>query len=126
MSMPNPYMQYQNNAVNSASSGDLLMMLYDGLVKFLKIAIDSMEKKNLSGANDALIRSQDILNYLDETLDERFDISKNLSLLYDFMKNHLVEANIKKDPQKVKDVLDIILDMRNTWRQASIMAKTNG
>ncbi|MFZ5644552.1 MAG: flagellar export chaperone FliS [Bacillota bacterium] len=124
--MPNPYMQYQNNAVNSASSGDLLMMLYDGLVKFLKIAIDSMEKKNLSGANDALIRSQDILNYLDETLDERFDISKNLSLLYDFMKNHLVEANIKKDPQKVKDVLDIILDMRNTWRQASIMAKTNG
>lgn len=124
MIVANPYIQYQQNAVQSASPGDLVVMLYDGLIKFLKLAIKSLEEKDISGANKALIRSQDIISYLSETLDGRFEISKNMDSLYKFMYSQLVSANVKKDAGLVQEVLDLALDLRDTWRQAVQLAKT--
>lgn len=124
MSSANPYMQYQQNAVQSAHPGDLVVMLYDGLVKFLKIAIKSLNEKDYNGANNALVRSQDIVSYLNETLDKRFEISGNLTALYDFMHRQLVSANIKKEAVLVQEVLELALDLRDTWRQAVQLAKT--
>ena len=123
MSSANPYLQYQQNAVQSANPGDLVVMLYDGLVKFLKIAINSLKEKDYNGANNAIIRSQDIVSYLDETLDKRFEISGSLTALYDFMHRQLVRANIKKEARLVQEVLDLALDLRDTWRQAVQLTK---
>ena len=126
MSLANPYQQYQQNAVQSAGPGDLVVMLCDGLVRFLKMAIQSLEGKDVGSANNALKKSQDIVNYLNETLNRRFEISGNLSSLYDFMTRQLVNANIKKDPKLVEEVLGLAQDLRDTWRQAVQLAKTEG
>lgn len=126
MSVANPYLQYQQNAVQSANPGELVVMLYDGLVKFLKMSIVSLEDKDISGANNSLVRSQDIINYLNNTLDDRFELSKNLSALYDFMNRELVEANINKDTAKVNEVLDLVTELRDAWRQAVKLSNSLG
>lgn len=124
MGMVNPYEQYQQNAVQSADSGDLLIMLYDGLVKYLKLSINCIEQKNIEGANKAMIKSQDIIKYLNGTLDESYDVSHYLSALYDFMGIQLMKANIKKDMGIINEILDMVQELRDTWRQASQIAKT--
>ncbi|MFZ5632090.1 MAG: flagellar export chaperone FliS [Bacillota bacterium] len=113
-----PYLQYKQNAVQGASPGELTLMLYDGLVKFLKLALISMEQNDFNRSNNALIRSQEIVAYLNDTLDYRYEISQNLSALYDFMSRRLVEANTKKDAQIAAEVLELAEELRDTWQQA--------
>lgn len=122
----NPYWQYKQNAVQSASPGELTMMLYDGLVKFLKLAFMALEQNDLSEANNALIRSQEIVAYLNDTLDKRYELSTNLSSLYDFMTRRLIEANTKKDGLIVKEVLELAEELRDTWQQALKMSRDMG
>lgn len=122
----NPYWQYKQNAVQSASPGELTMMLYDGLVKFLKLAFMALEQNDLSEANNALIRSQEIVAYLNDTLDQRYELSTNLSSLYDFMTRRLIEANTKKDGLIVKEVLELAEELRDTWQQALKMSRDMG
>jgi len=126
LSVANPYQQYQQNAVQSAEPGELVVMLYDGLVRFLKLAVKSLEENDKEAANTALIKSQDIVGYLNETLDRRFEISSNLASLYNFMSRQLVSANIKKEIKLVEEVLGLAQELRDTWRQASQLAKTQG
>jgi len=124
LGLANPYLQYQHNAVQSANPGDLVIMLFDGLIKYLKIAINAIEENDISNSNNALVRSQDIIDYLNNTLDMQFELSRNLSSLYDFMKGQLISANIKKETELVEEVLGLAAEMRDTWRQALQLAKT--
>lgn len=122
----NPYLQYRQNAVQGADRGDLTLMLYDGLVKFIKLAIISIEGNDIDGAHNALVRSQEIIAHLNETLDLSFDLSRNLSALYDFMARRLIESNLKKDGQTAGEVLDLAREMRDTWKQALQIVKNQG
>lgn len=126
MSLANPYMQYQQNAVQTAAPGELTLMLYNGLVKFVKKARMAMEEKDIKGSSDALIRSQEIVAYLNETLDHRYELSQNLSALYEYMASQLVQANIKKDPEIAGEVLDLAEELRDTWQQAMKLARETG
>ncbi|MCL6479844.1 MAG: flagellar export chaperone FliS [Peptococcaceae bacterium] len=122
----NPYLQYKQNAVQGAGRGELTLMLYEGLVKFLKLALQSIERKDIKGAHDALLRSQEIVAYLNDTLDLSYQISQNLSSLYDYMTRRLVTANAKKDPRIIEEVLGLAVDMRDTWQQALKLAGETG
>jgi len=123
MSLPNPYMQYQQNAVQSAGPGELTMMLYNGLVKFLMLSLNSMEQKNFSGTHNNLVRAQEIISHLNETLDQEYELSQNLASLYEFMIRQLVEANTKKDEKIVVEVLELAKDLRDTWQKALQLVK---
>lgn len=126
MSMPNPCLQYQQNAVCGAAPGELTMMLFNGLVKFLKLTIMSMEQKDFNGSHNSLVRSQEILAYLNDTLDHQYELAQNLSALYDFMTRRLVEANVKKDVQIAGEVLELAEELRDTWQQAMKLARETG
>lgn len=118
MSVPSPYLQYRQNAVKSVSPGELTLMLYDGLVKFIRLAAMSIENGDLKVSHNHMLRSQEILAHLNETLDFQYEISKNLSLLYDYMIRRLMEANVKKDSNIAGEVLMLAEDLRETWRKA--------
>jgi len=118
MTALNPYVQYQDNAVKSASNGELTLMLYNGLVKFLKLAVMAIEQKDFGGSHNKLVRAQDILAHLNDTLDYDYELSKNLSALYTFMIRQLVEANIKKDPGIIISVIRLAEELRDTWQKA--------
>jgi flagellar protein FliS len=109
---------YQDNAVNTQSKGRLIVMLYDGAIKFMKLAIMEMEKNNYEAKGRYINKALDIINELNVVLDMDAggEIAGNLRKLYLFMNNQLSQANIKCDPQKVRDVIKLMEELNRGWK----------
>lgn len=123
MAMNNPYTQYKENSINSATPAELTLMLYNGAIKFTKLAKINMESKNLQDVSINLIKSQDIIDELNLTLNMDYEISQELRSLYIFIKEQLIDANIQKDPKILDDITPIMESMRDTWKEAMEIMK---
>ena len=121
--MVNPYQQYRKNVINTSTPQELTLMLYNGLIKYLKLAIQALEEKNTESTNNNLVRSQAILEEFMGTLNMNYEVSNNLYALYDYMYWRIVDANIKKDKEIVEEVVGFAEDLRDTWNQAMKLAK---
>lgn len=125
--MQNGYNVYKNNTVNYASKEQLLLMLVDGAVKYAKRAELAIEKKDVKTAHDNLIRTQDIFTELMVTLNQDAGLwAKQLYKVYDFIKEKLVEANLKKDINVLREVLPLIENVRDLWHETYDKAKASG
>ena len=109
---------YQDNAVSTQSKGRLIVMLYDGAIKFMRLAIMEMEKKNYEAKGHYINKALDIITELNVVLDMDggSEIASNLRKLYIFMSNRLSQANIKCDPQMVRDVIKLMEELNRGWR----------
>jgi flagellar protein FliS len=119
----NPYAAYRQNAVNTARPEELTLMLFNGAVKFVRQAQMALEQKDLEGCHNYIVKVQDILGHLAETLNPEIEISGNLVLLYDYMYMRLIDANVKKDTQMLEEVCKMLTDLRETWQEAMVKAK---
>lgn len=110
---------YRNNQVLTAPKKKLVIMLYDGAIKNLKLAEIATEDKNLEDINRYLIKAQDIIMELMNTLNFEAggDIAKNLYQLYDYMYFKLVRANIDKDVENIIEVKRYMEELRDAWAQ---------
>ncbi|WP_445509075.1 flagellar export chaperone FliS [Rossellomorea marisflavi] len=117
MAINNPYAAYQNNSVNTAAPGELTLMLYNGCLKFLHIAKQAINEKNIELKNTNIQKSQAIIHELMVTLDTNVEVSKNLLSLYEYINHRLTEANIKNDLSILEEVEGYVTDFRNTWKQ---------
>lgn len=115
--------QYKQNTVYTATPEELTLMLYDGCIKFMNIAKYSIENKDIAKAHHALIRAQDIIMELKTTLDTSYEISSNLMKLYDFIIDRLVNANVRKDTKSIDEALEIVTELRDTWKEAMKQVK---
>lgn len=116
----NPYETYRQQEVLLAGRSELLLMLYDGCIKQLKLAGIAIDEKDVQGAHTALMKAQAILSKLMGDLDMSFEVSAPLMELYRFFQQQIMEANVKKDTALIKPVLDMLADLRNTWQMAVI------
>lgn len=119
----NAYQKYQQNMVNTATPQELTLMLYNGLVKFLKLSAQAIDEKDIEKANNYIVRAQDIVTEFMCTLDMQYDISKPLMSLYDYMNRRLIEANFRKEKAIVEEILGFAEELRDTWAQAMKLAK---
>lgn len=123
MALPekNPYNQYKETQITTANQGKLIVMLYDGAIKFLNIAVENMQPKTYDIVNSNIIKTQDIITELMLSLNmkEGGEISKSLFSLYMFFKKQLLEANIKKDPEIIKGVVKMLRELREAWDKIS-------
>lgn len=125
MSLNNPYQQYKKNQIDTADQGKLIVMLYDGAIKFLTRAIDSLDSRDAGGkdiemAHVNIIKTQDILTELMSSLNmDVGDISKRLFSIYMYMNNKLIEGNIRKDTKPLKEVREHLEELRDAWDLAS-------
>ena len=117
MAVNNPYQQYQNNSVNTASPGDLTLMLYNGCLKFIKLAKKAIEDKNIEVKNTNIQKAQNIITELMVTLDMKAELSQNLLSLYDYLNRRLIEANVKNDVSILNEVEEFVIEFRDTWKQ---------
>jgi flagellar secretion chaperone FliS len=117
MAINNPYAAYQNNSVNTAAPGELTLMLYNGCLKFLHIAKQAINDKNIELKNTNIQKAQAIILELMVTLDSSVEISNNLLSLYEYINHRLTEANIKNDLSILEEVEGYVTDFRNTWKQ---------
>jgi flagellar protein FliS len=111
--------QYTNVQVSTVDRGRLLLMLYDGAIKFLKQAKAGLENKDIPKFARFLSKAQAIISELMLTLDfeKGGDVAKDLDRLYDFMLFYLTEANLEKDPEKVQRVIDLVHIIANAYRE---------
>lgn len=120
MHCANPYNVYKQNSINMASKDSLLIMLVDATVRSTKIARKAIDDRNIPLAHKELTRVQDIYIELMATLNmDGGDFTKDLYKLYEFVKDKLYEANIKKDVAIIDEVMPIIEEIRNMWHEAS-------
>lgn len=118
--------KYQELEIKTSSPEKLVLLLYDGVIRFLNQAERKIEEKNWQESNKLLIKGQRIISELMTSLDLRVaDFTKGWYSLYDYMHQRLIEANLKKDVQPVKEVLQLIIPLRDSWAQI-ISSKRGG
>lgn len=109
--------QYKQNTVFTATPEELTLMLYDGGIKFMNIARYNIENNEVEKAHSSLIRAQDIIIELKSTLNKDYEISTNLDRLYDFIMDRLIDANISKKKEPIEEALEILTELRDTWKE---------
>lgn len=115
----NPYAQYQRTQVETADQGKLLLMLYDGALRFLGRSRSALQENNGEEANNNLVRVQEILAELMASLDlETGDVALSLFRLYEYMHYQLVQANIKKEAVLLDQVEAMLLELKEAWSSA--------
>lgn len=118
MAIRNPYQSYQQNSVNTASPGELTLMLYNGCLKFLNLAQKAIQEKNIEAKNTNLLKAQKIIQELMVTLNMDYEVSKNMMSLYDYINRRLIEVNVKNDLAILKEVEGHVTEFRDTWKEA--------
>ena len=109
---------YQETAVTTQTKGKLVVMLYDGAIKFLKLAIKEIEAGNAEEKGKYISKAIDILFELNAVLDMYAggEVATNLRKLYLFMGRHLTEANTKQDIQKIEEVIKLLEELNQSWK----------
>lgn len=118
--MKNQYQKYKNTSVQSASREKLLLMLYEGAIKFVKKSIVACDNKDIAERGLNIGRAYDIIMELNNTLNHEIggDVSKNLEQLYFFMTDQLTQANIGGKKEHLESVLKILETLHTGWQEA--------
>ena len=112
--------QYSQVQIQTANKGQLIVMLYQGAIKFMKKALQSMEKKDLEEKGNALIKAQDIILELLYALDQEMlnsgnELALNLQRLYLYAYRRLVHANVRQDEGAIKEILGVMTNLAEAW-----------
>ena len=112
---------YQENRVTTQTPGRVVVMLYEGAVKFLKQAIREMEAGKYIEKGKSINRAVDIIQELNVTLNMEAggEIAKNLRRLYAFMLERLFQANIRKDAGMIRETIKLLEELNEGWKLAA-------
>ena len=127
MKSSHPYKEYQANSINTADQRQLIVMLYEGALRFIQEAEGHMQSyRTFDKANIAILRAQDILTELMVSLDleKGGEIAQNLFNLYAFVKKQLLEANIEKKTDELVSAKKILKDLATAWKELDMQAAT--
>ncbi len=113
----NPYAQYNQNKILTASPAELTLMLYDGAIKFCNIAIMGIEQKDIQKAHTNIMKVQKIIEEFQITLNFKYEIANDFNNVYNYLMKRLREANMTKDKAILEEVLEHLHTMRDTWKE---------
>ena len=112
------YQQYKQQSISSMTPGELLMLLYDELVKRSTLASIALDKQDWPVFETALDRCTDIVNYLDETLDHQYPISQDLARMYDYFTYELGRIKVGRNKSELERLRPMLAEMRDAFRAA--------
>lgn len=112
---PNPYAQYQRSKILTASPAELTLMLYEGAIKFGNIAIEAIENKDIAKAHDNIVKVQKIIQEFRATLNMKYPVAQDFENVYSYLASRLLEANVRKDAEIMREVVEHLRTMRETW-----------
>lgn len=114
----NPNDAYKKAAVTTKDQGTLILMLYDGTIRFLKIASNKIRGDDLEGAHNSITKAKNIISELMTSLNTEKSgrVGASLKSLYVYMFNRLIDANIQKKVEYIDEVCDLMVELREGWR----------
>ena len=114
----NPIQQYKQQAVNTMSQGEQLLLLFDEAIKNLRYGAKLLRENNFPVAQKCTDKCKRIFLYLSSILDGQYSISKELYQLYYFINQEIIRAEIKQDGDILEKLLPLVENMRETWAEA--------
>ena len=120
------YQQYKQQSVGSMTPGELLLLLYDELVKRATMASISLDREDFPAFEAAVDRCTDIVNYLDETLDHQYPISQDLSRMYEYFTYQLGRIKIGRNKKELESLRPMLADLRDAFHSAEKDAGSQG
>jgi flagellar protein FliS len=119
--MTNAYSEnYLRNQIESASKEQLLIMFYDGAIRFVTRAENAIRENNIEQRNYCINKASAIIAELSVTLDHGIGgkIAADLEALYDFMHRELIKANVENSLTSLETVKTLLTDLSETWKRA--------
>lgn len=125
--MKNAYQKYKATSIQSASREKLLLMMYEGAIKFNKLAIQAADEKRIADRGINIGRAYDIIMELNNTLDHKVggDISKNLEQLYMYITELYTKANLSGSAEPLREALKLLETLYDGWQKAVEQLKKN-
>lgn len=114
------YDVYQKQKILTATPAELTLMLYEGAIKFINIAIMGIEKNDVSKAHTNIMKAQRIIEEFRSTLNFKYPVAKDFDVVYEYLLKRLVEANMKKDIEILEECLVHLRGMRDTWKEVMV------
>ncbi len=113
------YNEYKANEISTVSQVKLIVMLFDGAIRFLGVAMDNMTPRKYDIVNNHIIKTQDIITelLLSLNMEEGQEIASNLLSLYIYLKKRLLEANMKKDKKIIQECIKILNELKTSWEE---------
>lgn len=121
--MTNPYDTYKQQSVKTMTSGQMLVLVYNELIKQLSLAQQAFTNNDISEINRSLQKSQVIIHELKGTLNFDYSISNNLNDLYDYFNSVILNANIKKDSSELQRIIEMASELKDTFTEAERLAR---
>lgn len=122
-----PYSQYRNNQVFTTGPLELVVMLYDGALRFVRRAVAAIEGQRHDETHFNIGRAQQIVTELTVSLDfAQGELSKNLYSLYEYIHLRLTEADLRRSSETLGEVEKMLLSLRESWAGASRLSRNKG
>lgn len=119
----NAALAYGTRKVETATPAELTLMLYEGAIKFCNIAMSAIEKKDYLKANTNIQKARRIVVELQTTLDHKYKVAEDFDVIYDYIFQKLVQANVKKDTEILEEALVELRELRDAWKEIMRTAK---
>lgn len=119
----NGYQQYKMQAVNTMTKGEMLLLLYDELIKRLTRAELALEKEDYEVFDASVKRSGEIVQYLKDTLNTEYSISRELQRMYDFFLYEVSRLQASRNKAVIEELRPLVIELRDAFREAN---KTSG
>ncbi len=126
MVMKNPFSQYTDTQINTATPGRLIVLAYDGAIRFAKTGMEGMKAGRLDVQSTSITRTQAILTELTSCLDRESnpELADSLASLYSYMFDRLTDANIHDNAGALQEVIGLLSDLRSAWADAEMMVRS--
>lgn len=113
------YEQYKMQSVNTMTQGEMLLLLYDELLKRLTKAELALDEKLYGVFEQSVTRSTEIVQYLKNTLDMQYQISAELRNMYNFFLFELGRLQAGRNPAVIGELKPLVIDLRDAFKEAN-------
>jgi flagellar protein FliS len=119
--LTSPLAAYRQAQAGTASRTQLVVMLYEGILRFCTAAELAARNNNIAGRHEHLVKAQAILAELLGSLnfEQGGEVAVNLGLVYDYCHRRLVEANLRNDPERIAEVRGLVAELLPAWREVA-------
>ncbi len=112
------YQHYKQQSINTMTSGELLLLLFDECAKRLTKAEMSLKNSNFQEFEGAMQRVSEIIRYLDTTLDKSYAISQEIAKLYEYFQFQVARIKAGRNMEAIQELRAMVIDLRQTFKEA--------